>query len=795
MKKIALSAAVIISIIAASCKPEPQPEVPAPVIKAEPSEISVPAEGGEQSLVFTIENPVESNVPELQYDGDAWIHDFDLDILGFITFIVDENTLEESRSAEFEITYPGAEPVTVTVRQEGTEKEPEEPELTFEIAEVKVDEVSITTSVYPSDKEATYLTLLTSKERFDSLGDDEANFQDDMKYYEELANEQGMTLKDFLEEYILEKGDLENILVDMLEPGTEYVVYAYGLTSDAERTSSITKKYISTKAVEQTGCTFEIDPAVTGNSVSVSVTPSLNDEMYFFNMISKSMLEETYGSDILEYADSNFENELFYLQFIEGMPLDYALQQLTYKGQQKFDETLKANSDYYAFAFTVASVGKRSSEIAVCEFRTEDATMSENQLGLKVVKEGIVSVDVDITTTNSDSYGIKTFKASEVEGMDSGQLADYIMEVLNFDMGSSDARMVINGLQPETEYVIALFGFNLDSYSITTEVVTARATTKSKSDGNEISFAFDFPEIGINSFKVNLTATPEDVLYLWGITDTKTTSSQILSEIEYDCQRAIEWGDAKDKADYMRQIARSGSLEYTFTGLMEDTEYKVYAIGVSFDTGEYLGEMVMSDVVRTVKPETADMSVRLTYGKYFSGDELAEVNDDFQGAQGYLILPVKLEISGNDEAVKHYYHIHTGDVTDTEAYSDGYIKDFLNDYGKTNMGTDYAMIADNPYTLVAYGETADGKCSPVFRELVVLTADGVSPVEEYDSSLDGQSLSSAKSSSQVPFMRIMKNSDPVKYSAGTPVMKKQVTENNDTIKSVAENKASLRLKK
>lgn len=777
-----LAAASLLSVAVTSCKEDHQMQDP--VLKLDKTTIEIPSEGGTFKIGYNLENPRQSESVHAKSECE-WINSFSTEVLGEISFVADKNEADEAHTGMIFVTYPGADPVEVTVIQGEIEKE------TLEIVIDATDEVSVTASVYPSDASMSYIMMLTSKQRYDELGSDEANFEDDMKYYTEMATEQGMTLGEFLKQYILLRGDTEKERIDKLTPDTEYVVYAYGLTAEIVRTTDIFSKVVSTDAVTPSGCTFDFNIGIDGTSVSMEIIPSDKDARYYTSHISRSSLEELWELEIEEYAINDLSNELFYYQYMYGTSLEEAIEALTFKGDRTTEEVLQAEAGYYIYAFSVSDYGNPSSEIAYELFKTGSAEMSDNEIGVEVINAGIVSADIRITTTNSDSYGIKAIKASEIEGMDNKQIASYIMEVRNFEMNSGDARMVLKGLDTETEYVAAVFGFDLNAYAITTEVKTASFTTLSGSDADNASFSIEFENIKPNSFDMNLTAQPENALYLWGLVSEDMTADKIIEEINSDYESSLYWGDVADRGEYMRKNARSGSFGYTFSDLMEDTSYKVYAVGVSFDTGEFISDVFLSETVTTAKTPLADIDIKLTWDKYYNGDELAELDpENMGGALGYLILPVKVEISGNETAASYRYHIHTGNVSDTEAYSDGYIKDFLNSYGRSDQGADYAVIAEKEYTLVAYAATSDGKHSPVFREVIKLSYSGTSPAEEYLESQTPSGMISAKSSAPCSTFRLIKSNRKAEYSEGTPVI---FPEGQKTVKS-AKTTNSLRAK-
>ena len=101
-----------------------------PVIEvADGTNIAAAAVGGVYTLNYRVQNPTPG--AELSVSGGeaAWVHSFDTSSQGALSFTVDANTTGE-RTARFDMTYPGAQPVTVTVKQAAGTSEPPLPGYT-----------------------------------------------------------------------------------------------------------------------------------------------------------------------------------------------------------------------------------------------------------------------------------------------------------------------------------------------------------------------------------------------------------------------------------------------------------------------------------------------------------------------------------------------------------------------------------------------------------------------------------------------------------------------------------------
>ncbi len=92
------------------------------------STLSFSYEEATGSITYRVTNPVAGKSVSVQSDA-QWVHSFDTATEGTVTFAVDENR-DAARTATITVSYPGADPCEVTVKQAAEEGE-EQAEPTF----------------------------------------------------------------------------------------------------------------------------------------------------------------------------------------------------------------------------------------------------------------------------------------------------------------------------------------------------------------------------------------------------------------------------------------------------------------------------------------------------------------------------------------------------------------------------------------------------------------------------------------------------------------------------------------
>ncbi len=173
-----------------------------------------------------------------------------------------EKEAEKSTNAT-SVTFTDLEPGTYTVKVKATsgsaefsdsnyasisatvENDSPSEEMTFTLEVSDITDSSATISSTPSDNTQTYLLNYTTKSVFDQLHtSDEAFTNALIQTVKEIAAEAGMTLEAVLNE-LLSSGPA-TMTADELTGSTEYVAYAFGLTTDGTVTSAVSTKTFTT---------------------------------------------------------------------------------------------------------------------------------------------------------------------------------------------------------------------------------------------------------------------------------------------------------------------------------------------------------------------------------------------------------------------------------------------------------------------------------------------------------------------------------------------------------------------
>lgn len=584
-------------------KPEPEPKPDPAEFAVVEEEVAVPFEGGAAQVTYTLENPVEGLTLAFQPEAD-WVNTEDLSADGVIKFNVDPNEEEAERTAKVTVTY-GEISDSFVVKQA-----PYVEPAAFEIIvpEDKVTHCTISFQVIPFDKEMTYMAAIIEKATFDQSATPEDYIQGEIEYYMWYAGRYGFTLEEYLNE-ALHVGDSELLEVEELVPETEYIVYAYGLTPQADVLTDLYYEVVKSKAPEQVDMSFDINYEINGPAVDAVVTPSIDNQKYVFSTIKKS--DYTNDDELKSsYQQTLLDNYLAMSAF--GMTMEEYIRQISKTGNETISLDMAAETEYVGFAVAIDNSAFLVSDVTSKEFKTGELAMSDNQIKVEITNVGARTADVKITTSNNDPYVFYKEPKANWEGKTNEEILEELTNTYSFGhlARNGDYEAKITGLQPNTEY--ASFTFGYQSQIATTELVRVDFTTK--------------------------------------------------------------------------------------------------------------------------EAQLADVTFKLIHDKYFDGDEVkAKYPDAFKDAGGCGVLPVTAEALPEDKVMEFKYHVYKGDMTDVSKKPDDKIIGDLIFIGIEEPSSYCIMTYDEVYTIVGFATDYEGNYGPVYRELITLTKDGASPIDEFPS--------------------------------------------------------------
>ncbi len=365
--------------------------------------------------------------------------------------------------------------------------------------------------------------------------------------------------------------------------------------------------------------TFKLEVEnVAAVSASVTVTPSITDATYYYDVLRKEAFDTVDFDDVQAYFDAEVKRRVDAYSLTETEVIEKMLS----VGVQTFNFTsLTALTDYYLIAFAVDAEGKVGGALQYETFSTQAVNPSANVLD--IVLGDIYADGADYTVNPSveaDTYAVDIWSKSMVDELGDGKTISYFIEYNSFLMfslttsGKFDFVNEVDGKvwQPGREYYVVAFGYDTNSGEATTKLFKKEFRTEG---GDPASCTFTFGVTQADG-KVTVKVVPSDkkVVYIWNILDMtkfneyKETYKTDEATLAYILNGGIEQQMEDDMV--LRQQAveslgrwsgytssdEEGADSENFRGLTQGEEFIAWAVAVD-EKGNPQGDFYTSKFV------------------------------------------------------------------------------------------------------------------------------------------------------------------------------------------------------
>lgn len=468
---------------------------------------------------------------------------------------------------------------------------------------------------------------------------------------------------------------------------------------------------------------------ITQTSAKYSVIPGDKEQTYLSMLVEKDYFD-SYASD-----EEYFQDDLAYIRAMAesfGVSVQEYLSNTLNRGDLlvKNMTGLLPGMAYYVYAYGLTVDGERTTDIYKVEFETVAVPKIDVTFTVDATVNGpLCDLHVEPSDPNQ-RYVIGMYVADQVQdGEDACRqyqqyLSDMIViyEAMGMTAEETVAGLSVVGTIDRTYELEENIGYLVFAASCTDDglinsapVSTTFRTTEVQPSDNRISFEVISLEAHAATIDVKTENLDPYVLYLVntsaveGMDDEAVISSLLADETI---------------ADYLRR----GDTSVEAGELEASTSYTLLAFGYvkgKATTGLFSVEFTTEDGI------PADISILVEQDRYFDGTQIAELYpDDYADAYGLAVLPLTVTTQG-DPAERVLYYIYEGDLTSDFILPDNEAIAALLRDGISQESVSFFLPYDDESTLLAFAIGADGNYSPVYREKIVLTEEGVSPVEDF----------------------------------------------------------------
>lgn len=370
----------------------PSVTVPEPVFTlTSEDEISAPAQGGQYEIKFKIDNPASDG--EVSAIGDTWITP-DPNIGSQSLMVTVAANDGEPREGTVTVKYSyneGNDEQTIQVKVVQASLEDSYPDA-FNISyhDVSFSMAWVESSCnYP---ELLWRAQIISKDEYEErIGGDMSAMRDyfiDLLYT--LAVEYGYEdMEGFMGFFLLPGDKSENWQHQNLSEGTTYMTYAVAMDYSMNFITDFQfgPEFTTTEKADFS-VKIEVVPDV--NSAVLNFYPSDQSTYFFGSAIEKELFEDYYTDEsLMEEICEEYGSDLIYSSFLGDRP-NYTVR------------NLKANTEYYAYAFGVDPYTYTSSSV-LC--KTEFKTLEEQSGGDSYASVEVTYWDIDDLSGYKAEYG------------------------------------------------------------------------------------------------------------------------------------------------------------------------------------------------------------------------------------------------------------------------------------------------------------------------------------------------------------------------------------------------------
>ena len=721
VKSLLLIALLALGFVA--CEKDPATDEKSPVIKVDATEIKLNSHGESLEIGYRIENVEPSERKSIKVENLAeWL---DVEV-GEETILLtaEKNNTTQGRVINIIVKYEGAESVEISVMQENIEVPREN--LTLELEVSEIGPTSITIDITASHPDMTWIPMVTYKEYWDQKPSDEDVYISDLAYFEYLADNAGITREEFLVD-MLGMGSQEGIVIDGLTPNTEFVIYAYGLTADGERTTDIVAREATTEKPYEGDITFDFDIKEEDYIMEFVVTPSHKGVNYYHGVATEAEIEawkELAASDNLRDAiqvgdiEANIDMFVSY-GFIDSRK-EYFDMCNVYDTVNDGWERVKADTKYILYAAKWDENCDLIGEVSTAEYTTAPAEMSSNKFTVEIKEVNQSQVTIAVKTTTNDPYVIIPVKSEDIEGMTDDEIFNYVTTEYDYLVReythNGDYTRTFSRMRPETDYTILVFGNTAGT--MTTEMVKEEITTTASGDPKDCTFTFNIVP-GSDTVWFEIDPSDKGHFYNWLIYPANITAEEAKSYIHDTILGKYYEGDIPAFSSWE---LTQGYITTTAYDLRPETDYKIGVVIMDYDTAEFITDMTFSDVFTTQTMEYADIDISVEWSEYWDGEALFEYGySQFEGCDNEAVVPMSVNIEGEYE--EFYFAVYNHDLTDEYTFPDDMFYEDLNmGYSIKNMIM--AIPMDTEMTVVAVAYDAMFMPSKLFRKVICLTKEG-----------------------------------------------------------------------
>ncbi len=643
------------------------------------------------------------------------------------------------------------------------EPEPEpEPEVKGAF-DVKIGEVTSSTVAYtvtPADLEAEYLCVLYDAETIEEFTRDQFIVENLMMELESEARSKGKTLAEFMPE-VVDKGAITDGLFSRLAPESKYYIVVFGVdpADNYKANTAVSKTEVTTLPGQTLGVTFDVQTEVDGNSAKYTITPSNDDDVWYFYTVPVRTFD-AYTDPEGSYRMTEQEFLLYCLQMDidtyrkAGYTDNQIMNTIFHKGTLTLQaEGLAANTDYVAMVagFIVTPQGEVTiaTELTKTTYTTGEAKQKNLTFEISVTDIEAMRAAIKVTPSNNkDTY---CWMCGEWDGEKTAE--EVMNEIVGFYGGwMNNGAMLYTGVQDftggpgslykykldkaDTDYYVIAFGY---AGGITTEPMMKTFKTLPAPAPEDTTFEMTASNISPYGFTVGIKPSESSTYFVFNVVSNDVYAEidmdMLVEELNAQFDEQLAAQQATDPyvtaATVLSMYYYRGPQTVGASGISPETTCSGFVMALSQETGHVVKVHTFENIATTGKLGTVTPTVELV-GNYSGDDENGAIFGQPAATKDKAITVVKY--SNFDGATKLYSTMTDDDASNAANHPDSQLWGTLSSYwSSVDMKSPYNFYVvewDADQTAFAYAEDADGNPGGLGRCWTKATVENKRDIEE-----------------------------------------------------------------
>ena len=651
-------------------------------------------------------------------------------------------------------------------------------ETTFNVQVGEITSSTVAYTVTPSNLEAEYLCVLYDAATVEEYTRDEFLVQSLLMDLESEARTVGKTLLEYMPS-VVDCGVIEDGLYSNLRPESDYYIVVFGVDAadGYKANTAVSKTKVTTLEGPSLDVTFDIQTEVDGNSAKYTVTPSNNDDIWYFYTVPSNIFA-AYTDPEGGYRMTEQSFLLYCLQMeIDayrqmGMSDNQIMNTVFHKGALQLSaEGLNANTEYTnmvaGFIVTPEGLVTIATDLTTSTYTTGDAKATALTFDISVTDIEPMRAAIKITPSNNKDTFCWLLGA-----WDGVQTAEEVMNniVAMYGGWMNNGAMLYKGVQDytggpgsaykyrvdsaDTDYYVIAFGY-AGGVTSEPEMVTFRSLPAPPAE--DTTFKMTASSISPYGFTVGITPSENTTYYTFNVMSNEAFAEinldELVEELNAQFDEILAMQQAYDgnvtAGTVLSMYYYKGAYTVTASGLTPETTCSGFAMALSPETGHVVKVHTFPDIATTGKLGEIQPAVEVV-GHYSGDDENGSIFGQPAATKGKAITVLKY--SEFDGARELYGTMVGDDVTNASTYPDAEIwGDLTGSWSKVDMSQPYSFIVvgwDAPQTGFTYAVDANGNPGALGRCYSMATVENKSDIAELKALVDG--LKAQKSSFTLP---------------------------------------------